>query len=71
MNKVTWLKDLLENKMHRQRFFNDNMLYLTNPEARQTFAQIRDDEMRHIIILQQIIDTLTHPKQPVSISPFK
>lgn len=71
MNKVTWLKDLMENKMYRQRYFNDVMLMMSNPEARQTFAQMRDDEMRQIIILQQKIDTMTRPRNPVVMSPMK
>ncbi len=69
MNKVTWLKDLLEDKMYRQRFFNDSMLILNNPEARQTLAQMRDEEMQHIIILQQMIDVYKTPRQPISIAP--
>ncbi|WP_084019097.1 hypothetical protein [Desulfuribacillus alkaliarsenatis] len=71
MNKVSWFKDLLHDRMYQQRFFNDWMLLMTNPEARQTFAQMRDDEMRFIILLQQKIDTMTRPKEAVTISPFK
>ncbi|OEH86919.1 hypothetical protein BHU72_01265 [Desulfuribacillus stibiiarsenatis] len=71
MNKVSWLKDVLENKVYRQTFFNNVMVKMTNPEARQFFAQMRDDEMRQIIILQQKIDTYTKAKNPVNISPFR
>ncbi len=71
MNKVSWLKDMLESKVYRQQFCNENMLRVTNPEARQLLAQIRDDEMRQIILLQQKIDALSTPNQPITISPFK
>ena len=69
MNKVTWLKDLLENKMYRQRFLNDSMLILNDPEVRQTLAQMRDEDTQHIIILQQMIDVYITPKQAISIAP--
>jgi len=34
------------------------MRYIKNPEARQVFTQLRDDEMRDIVNLQQKIDRI-------------
>lgn len=52
------LKDILEYKISNQLFYNDNLIHIVNPEARQLFSQMRDDEMREIEKLQQKIKRL-------------
>lgn len=49
------LRDLLDCKIHNEIFYNDCIINVQNPEARQLFKQLRDDEMRQIIKLQQKI----------------
>lgn len=52
------LKDILEYKISNQLFYNDNLIHIVNPEVRQLFSQMRDDEMREIEKLQQKIKRL-------------
>ena len=49
------LKDLLQFKMSSQAYYNESMMNITNPEARQLFTQMRDDETRAVLKLQQKI----------------
>lgn len=58
MNDAEILRDILEYKISNELFYNQNLIYIRNPEARQLFMQMRDDEMRHIIKLQQKIERL-------------
>lgn len=58
MKEVDMLKDILEYKISNQLFYNDNLIHIVNPEVRQLFSQMRDDEMREIEKLQQKIKRL-------------
>jgi hypothetical protein len=58
MKEADILKDLLEYKIASQISYNNYMIDLLNPEARQLFTQMRDDEMRAITKLQQKITRL-------------
>jgi len=58
MTEVEILSDLLEYRISNELFYNENLIHIVNPEARQLFTQLRDDEMREIIRLQQKIQRL-------------
>jgi hypothetical protein len=58
MKEVDILKDLLEYKIASQITYNNYVIDLLNPEARQLFTQMRDDEMRAITKLQQKVTRL-------------
>lgn len=58
MKKVDVLKDLLQYKITNQLFYNENLIYITNPEVRHLFSQLRDNEMREIIKIQKNIERL-------------
>ncbi len=56
------LKDILDYKITSQILYNESIINIQNPEGRQLFKQLRDDEMRDIVKLQQIINRLTYDK---------
>lgn len=56
MKEADMLKDLLEYKVAVQKSYNENALNILNPEVRQLFIQMRDDETRAIVKLQQKIE---------------
>lgn len=56
MEQIDILKDLLQYRISNQKFYNDNLITIRNPELRQVFTQLRDDEMRAIVKLQQKIE---------------
>ncbi|MFZ5989820.1 MAG: hypothetical protein ACOYWZ_22215 [Bacillota bacterium] len=58
MDQVDMLKDLLQYRISNQIFYNENLITIRNPEVRQVFTQLRDDEMRAIVKLQQKIERL-------------
>jgi len=58
MKDVEILRDILESKVSNELFYNDALINIRNPEARQLFMEMRDDEMRHIIKLEQKIERL-------------
>jgi len=55
---VDILKDILQSRISNQIFYNSNLITIRNPEVRQILTQLRDDEMRAIVKLQQKIDRL-------------
>ncbi|MCX7921697.1 MAG: PA2169 family four-helix-bundle protein [Clostridia bacterium] len=61
MKDIDILKDILEYKIANQTFYNENLIKVRNPEIRQVFTQLRDDEMRAIVKLQQKIQRLGSP----------
>ncbi|TCO74961.1 ferritin family protein [Marinisporobacter balticus] len=72
MKDVDILKDLLHYKISNQLFYNENLIYITNPEVRQLFSQFRDDEMREIVKLQKRIERLNAKPYIISrIFPIK
>lgn len=56
MEPIDILKDLLQYRISNQKFYNDNLITIRNPELRQMFTQLRDDEMRAVVKLQQKIE---------------
>jgi len=56
MEDIDILKDLLEFRAQNQKAYNEHMINIRNPEVRQVFAQLRDDEMRDIVKIQQKIE---------------
>lgn len=63
MKEVEILKDLLQQKISCQMAYNERMVRIRNPEIRMLFSQLRDDEMRCIVELQQRIARMeTVPK---------
>ncbi|MBC7765166.1 MAG: hypothetical protein H7Y41_01685 [Hyphomonadaceae bacterium] len=58
MNKSDTLKDILQSKMSNQLFYNENLITIRNPEVRQVFTQMRDDETRSIVKLQKNVQKL-------------
>lgn len=71
MEPLDIYKDLLHSEMAMQSFLNNEMLKMHNPDARQTFSRIRDDDTIHVILLQQIIETMEGVKEPVQLTPPK
>lgn len=58
MKEVDILKDILEYRVSNQLFYNENLINIRNPGVRQLYTQLRDDEMRAIVKLQQKIEKL-------------
>ena len=56
MEDIDILKDILQYRIINQVSYNENLITVRNPEVRSTFVQLRDDEMRDIIKLQQKIE---------------
>ena len=58
MEEIDMMKDLLQYRISNQTFYNENLITIRNPELRQVFTQLRDDEMRGIVNLQQRIERI-------------
>lgn len=58
MREVDMLKDILNYRISSQILYNGYMIKVRNPEIRKMFAELRDDEMRSIVRLQQRIERL-------------
>lgn len=56
MKEADMLKDLLQYISSMQYLYNDNVINIVNPEIRQLFTQMRDDETRAVVKLQQRIE---------------
>lgn len=56
MEDLDILKDILQYRIINQLSYNENLVNVRNPEVRHTFTQLRDDEMRDIIRIQQKIE---------------
>lgn len=61
MKKNDVLKDILQNRISNQVYYNENVITVRNPEVRQIFTQLRDDEMRSIVRLQKKVQRLESP----------
>ncbi|GAB6182246.1 hypothetical protein JCM14036_35650 [Desulfotomaculum defluvii] len=55
MDSLEFLNDALEDKINNQTFYNEAAVIVRNPSARQLFLRLRDEEMKHIEILQKEI----------------
>jgi rubrerythrin len=72
MKEADILKDLLHYKISSEKEFNEIAINVRNPEVRQLFIQMRDDEMRHIARIQQKIERVeTKPRIIARIIPSK
>jgi len=60
------LKDILQSRISNQIFYNNKLITIRNPEVRQVLTQLRDDEMRAIVKLQQKIDRLQNTSGIIS-----
>lgn len=58
MKDIDIYKDLLYFRISNQVYYNRNIIDARNPEVRQLFTQLRDDEMRAVVKLQQNIEKL-------------
>lgn len=58
MKEIDILKDILQYRISNQLFYNEKLINIKNPEVRQLFREMRDDEMRDIVKLQQKIQRL-------------
>lgn len=58
MKKADILKDILQYRISNQITYNENLVFIRNPEVRQLFTQLRDDELRAVVKLQQKIARL-------------
>ncbi|MGB9804347.1 hypothetical protein, partial [Desulfofundulus sp.] len=58
LNKLDLLYDVLSDKMWSQSFYNAQMLLMLNPEARDLFRRLRDEEDQHILTLHTEIVAL-------------
>lgn len=66
MKKNDVLKDILQTRISNQAYYNENLIAQANPETRQVFTQLRDDETRSIIMLQKNIQRLESPPGIIS-----
>lgn len=72
MKKDDILKDLLQTKISNEIYYNENIINIPNPEVRQVFTEMRDDEMRNIVRLQKNIQRLeSHTNIITKILPSK
>jgi rubrerythrin len=58
MKPIDIFKDLLQSRISNQISYNESLINIRNPEMRQVFTQLRDDEMRSIVKLQQKVQRL-------------
>jgi rubrerythrin len=66
MRELEILQDILEYRTNSQIKYNSRIIQVKNPEARQVFTQLRDDEMRSVVKLQQKIEKMS--EQPFIVS---
>jgi hypothetical protein len=55
MNEMEMLRDLQEYRIMLQKWYNDVLLNVLNPEAKALFTRLRDDETRAVMTIQQIL----------------
>lgn len=66
MRELEILQDILEYRTNSQIKYNSKIIQVKNPEARQVFTELRDDEMRAVVKLQQKIERMS--EQPFIVS---
>lgn len=66
MNTKDLLYDIMQDKFSSQRFYNDIMLGIINPSARELFKRLRDEEERHGVVLQREILAIEAKPFPVN-----
>jgi hypothetical protein len=50
--------DILQYRISNQKQYNEDLIAVRNPEVRQLFSQLRDDELQAVVKLQQRIERL-------------
>lgn len=63
MNEVEILRDLLEYRMMLQKWYNDVLLNILNPEGKAIFTRLRDDETRAVMYIQQQLLRMEAPNK--------
>lgn len=66
MDSLELLNDVLEEKMRNQMYYNDAALHVRNPSARQLLIKLRDEEMRHVEMLQKEIVAIENKPDTVT-----
>ena len=66
MKDIDVLKDIMQNRISNEISYNMNIIDYRNPEIRQLYIQLRDDEVRSIFKLQQKIQRLEAPSGIIS-----
>jgi len=66
VEEIDILKDILQSRISNQIFYNESMINIRNPEVRELFTDMRDDEMRSIEKLQQKVARLENAPKVVS-----
>lgn len=66
MNTLDLLYDALDDKIQMQIYYNESMLRIVNPAARQLFSNLRDEETRHIQAIQQEIAAIEAKPFPIN-----
>lgn len=63
MNEVDLLRELQEYRMMLQKWYNDVLLNVLNPEAKALFTRLRDDETRAVMDIQQKLLRMETPNK--------
>jgi len=63
MNQIDFLRDLQEYRILLQKWYNDVLLNVLNPEAKSLFTRLRDDETRAIMNIQQALLRMEAPNK--------
>lgn len=58
MNKLDLLYDALTDKLWSQHFYNEQVLMMLNPAARDLFTRLRDEEGQHVLALRSAITAM-------------
>ena len=66
MNTIDLLYDILLDKLADQNFYNESMIWTINPSARELFKNLRDQEERHCLVLQQEILAIEAKPFPIN-----
>ena len=63
MNEIDILKDIKEDRMVLQKWYNHIILNVLNPEAKALFTRLRDDETRAVLNIQQKLLRMESPNR--------
>jgi len=63
MNEIDILHELLEYRIMLQKWYNDVLLHVVNPEAKALFTRLRDDESRVVMSIQQALLRMESPNK--------
>lgn len=66
MDVLDLLKDVLEDKIANQKFYNDAVVAIRNPKIKNMLINLRDEEMEHIEMLQEEIIAIEEKPFPVN-----